>query len=322
AGIDEFLAGVAGVPSFRDVFADWISANALDRVEGPYGNPGSPLDLRIEDTLAPGDRIDAEATQFGTDYYLFEALEDVPHTLRFEGSSEVAILPTTSPAGGPMLWSNAQDDVDTTLTRAIDLTDATTPALTFRTWFKIEPWYDWGYVAVSTDGGNTWRALAGANTTDDDPVEVAYGPGYTDTSGGADVAEWVDERISLAEFAGQRILLRFEYVTDGSTHGDGWAVDDIAIEGTGLTDLDGTDPDWDFDGWVRIDRALPQTWIVRLIAEGSDGEPVVLDARISPGGTGTLTFDTVGLQDVVVAVAASTEGTTQRAPYSIELLRE
>jgi hypothetical protein len=41
AGVDEFLASI-GVPlRFRDVFADWIAANVLNREGGPYGNPGT-----------------------------------------------------------------------------------------------------------------------------------------------------------------------------------------------------------------------------------------------------------------------------------------
>jgi bacillopeptidase F (M6 metalloprotease family) len=64
-------------------------------------------------------------------------------------------MSTIAPDGGAMLWSNTQDDVNTRLTREIDLTDATDPELTFDTWFDIEPWYDWGCVSVSTDGGDT-----------------------------------------------------------------------------------------------------------------------------------------------------------------------
>jgi hypothetical protein len=218
-----------------------------------------------------------------------------------------------------LLWSNAQDDIDTRLTREIDLTRATAPVLTFRTWFDIEPWYDWGYVAVSTDGGSTWRALEGTHTTADDPVATSYGPGYTDTSGGGDVPQWVEERMSLEEFSGRRIQLRFEYVTDGSTHGEGWAIDDVAVEDTAFRDPDGADAGWDFDGWVRIDAPLHQGWIVRLIASDASGEPVVRDARISSEGVGALSFDATGLHDVVVAIAGATEGTTQLAPYTIEL---
>jgi hypothetical protein len=192
--------------------------------------------------------------------------------------------------------------------------------LTFRTWFDIEPWYDWGYVSVSADGGDTWRALTGSYSKADDPAAMGYGPGYTGASGDGETAQWVDERISLAEYAGLRILVRFEYVTDGSTHGEGWVVDDIAVEGTDLR-FDAGDPSWNADGWVDLDAPLPQTWIVRLIGERADGEPVVMDADIRPDGSGTVRFDAIGLHDVVLAIAGSTEGTNQTSPYTIDLTR-
>jgi hypothetical protein len=320
-GIDEFLATVAPELTFRDVFADWITANALDRVEGPYSNPGEPIDVRVEDTLSPDEPVDGEGTQFGTNYYLLDALDPGQYTLQFDGAADVNVLPVDAPDGGSMLWSNGEDDVDTTLTREIDLTDAAAPVVTFQTWFDIESWYDWGYVSVSADGGATWTSLAGDQTTTDDPVQVALGVGYTGKSGGGETPVWVDESISLHAYAGQKVLLRFEYVTDGSTHGEGWAIDDVAIDDIGFSDPDNSDQSWTTDGWVRIDAPLPQSWIVRLIAERDDGEPVVIDADVAPGGTGSMEFDATGLHDVVLAVAGATEGTHQRSPYTLTLSR-
>jgi hypothetical protein len=238
------------------------------------------------------------------------------HEITFDGGATVDVLPISAARdGSPMLWSNAQDDVNTMLTREVDLTDAVAPVLTFATWFDIESWYDWGYVSVSTDGGDTWRALSGEHTTSADPVRIAYGPGYTGSS-----EEWLDERIDLQAYAGQEILLRFEYVTDGSTHGEGWAIDDIAIEEADVGDSLEDAGDWQFGGWVRIDRPLPQTWLVRLIAQRADGEPVVQDAVIGADGRGVLRFDATGLQDVVLAVAGTTEGTRRSSPYTVELV--
>jgi len=315
-GVDQFLAAAAGGASFEDAFRDWITANILERVDGPYANPGEPLDVRVDNTLAPGDSVDDEASQFGADYYMVGPLDPGEHTLTFSGARDVPAL--AADAGGAMLWSNAEDDVDTTLTRELDLTGAVSPALTFRTWFDIEPWYDWGYVSISTDGGASWRALAGEQTRDDDPVEAAYGPGYSGRSGGGETPAWVDERIDLAPFAGQKVLLRFEYVTDGSTHRDGWAIDDLALEGAdagiGGDSLDG----WQDEGWVRVDRPLPQRWIVRLIAEQADGEPFVRDATVDASGAATLRFDPRGLRNIVIAIAGATEGTTQASAYHVE----
>ena len=103
--------------------------------------------------------------------------------------------------------------------------------LTFKTWYDIERWFDWGYASVSTDGGVSWHALTGTQTSRDDPVKASYGPGYTGKSGGGADAVWVDEQISLARYAGQKVLLRFEFVTDAATYRQGWAIEDVAISG-------------------------------------------------------------------------------------------
>ncbi|MEX2245873.1 MAG: hypothetical protein WEC75_04220 [Dehalococcoidia bacterium] len=320
AGIDEFLAPRGEGLTFRAVFTDWIAANILDRAAGPYANP-EPVGAAVEETLSPGAEEHREANQFGTTYWELSLPGGGAFEVDFAGEAEVPVLPTAPPPGEALLWSNAEDDVDTTLTRGVDLRDAVDPVLTFRTWYDIERWYDWGYVAVSTDGGSTWRALAGDHTTTDDPVAQAYGPGYSGVSGGGSTPEWVEEHVSLAAYAGQQLLLRFEYITDGATHGEGWAIDDIAVEGAGFRDDDLHDPGWQRDGWVRLDRLLPQTYIVRLIAEREGGEPVVLDLPLDARQRGTLRFDAGGLIAPVIAVAGSTEGTNQPAPYTLSLRR-
>jgi hypothetical protein len=321
AGIDQFLSSLGQPLRFREVFADWIAANLLNRDAGPYGNPAQPLDMSIEYSLDAGDPTDAHAHQFGTDYYSLSSLDGSEYVVAFHGQTQVPVLPQAALDFGPVLWSNAEDSIDTRLTRDLDLTAAAAPVLTFKTWFDIERWYDWGYVSASADGGATWQALAGVQTTTDDPVRVALGPGYSYKSGGADEAGWVDERISLAAYAGKRIKLRFEYLTDSGSHGEGWAIRDVAIAGTGFRDVDMTDAGWTSEGWLRIDRPLAQTYAVRVIASKANGDAVVLDVPVDATGAGVLRFTSAGLQDAVLAVAGTTIGTNQLAPYRVQLTR-
>jgi immune inhibitor A len=319
AGVDQFLASTGDPARFRDVFADWVAANVLNREAGPYGNPGQPLKLTIKHDLAVGSPVEGQAHQFGTDYYSVKGIDAGDFVLRFAGKPQVALLPAEPPAGGVVLWGNAEDGIDTTLTRDVDLTGTATPALTFKTWYDIERWYDWGYVSVSTDGGMTWQALPGDQTSTNDPARAAFGPGYTGESGGGETAAWVDERVSLAPYAGKKILLRFEYVTDGSTHGNGWAIDDVAIEGTSFHDATLTDPAWRSNGWVRIDGPLPQTYVVRLIEKLAAGDVRVLDVPLDGSQQGELRFSGAGVDEATVAIAGSTEGTNEGAPYTVEL---
>ena len=72
-------------------------------------------------------------------------------------------------------------------------------------------------------------------------------------------------------------------------------------------------------GWITVDRPLPQTYTVRVIEKESDGTVSVLDVPLDASGSGELRFDTAGLDDAVIAVAGTTEGTDQLAPYTIEL---
>jgi hypothetical protein len=318
AGVDEFLASTGQTVRFRDVFADWISANVLNAESGPYANPARKSQVRVDNEIAAGESIDGQAHEFGSDYYGITGLDGGDLVVRFHGESQVSVLPPTAMAQQPLLWSNAEDDIDTRLTYNLDLTQSQNPSLTFRTWYDIERWYDWGYVAISTDGGGTWRPLGGRQTTTDDPVRVAYGPGYTGTSGGGDEPAWLDEQIDLSSYAGQTIQLRFEYVTDGGTHGEGWAIRDLALaDGTSSRPLSAPHS----EGWVRLDTTLPQTYVVRVLETRADGTVAALSVAVDTSQSGELRFSTAGVSDAVIVVAGSTEGTNQFAPYTLQLAR-
>ncbi len=315
AGIDAYLAKEAPALTFRSLFADWIAANVLSQPEGPYASPSRPVEAQVQYELAPGDSAEGEAHQFGADYYALTGVyEGGEYVVRLRGEEEVGVLPPGALEEGPIWWSNAGDGIDTALTYRAHV--GTGAVVTFRSWYDIEPWYDFGYVSVSTDGGATWEAVASEHTTADDPVAVALGPGRYGTSGGDEAPAWVDERVDLARFAGQDVLLRFEYVTDGGTHGPGWAVRDVRLEGAGSS-MEAGEPE--VAGWAYIDRPLAQTYIVRLILTRDDGTAEVRDMALDPAQTGALRFSTEGVADAVVAIAGTAEGTNQPAPYTVEL---
>jgi hypothetical protein len=309
-GVDEFLRDRGQQIGFHDAFADWIAANILNLDEGPYANPTRPVHAAVNNSVAAGDTVEADARQFGTDYFRLP-VDAGPLNVQFDGAERVPVLPVD--IGDGVFWGNAQDDIDTTLTRELDLTHSQRPSLTFRTWFDIEGWYDWGYVSVSEDDGNTWKALAGEHTTGEDPAGLALGPGFTGKSDVIDAA-WVDEQIDLTAYAGKKVLLRFEYVTDGASHNEGWLVDEIAVDGAPLS-ADG----WDRNGWVLVDRDLPQAWIVRVIAQRADGSPYVADVPLDATQAGELRIDTTGLTSAVLAVAGATEGTIQESHFTVSL---
>ncbi len=98
--------------------------------------------------------------------------------------------------------------------------------LTFDTLYETEPFFDYGFVQVSTDGGKTYQSLANDITTNDvDPgafeLVVNNLPGLNGNSGGGDTPEWVSTSFDLSAYAGRTILLSFRYITDSSIDGAG-----------------------------------------------------------------------------------------------------
>jgi hypothetical protein len=89
-------------------------------------------------------------------------------------------------------------------------------------WYRTESDWDYAYVEISTDGGNSFFSIPGNITTNNNPHGNNLGNGITGSSGG-----WVQGKFSLTAYAGQQIYLRLRYVTDGYTYEEGFYGDDI-----------------------------------------------------------------------------------------------
>ena len=313
--VDEPLDGIAGVEAylgafdatFEDVFADWCVANYLDDGSERFGHQGA--DLRVSTTTpisGPGEGDDT-VHQFAADYLEI----DPPATggvLTIDGSDEVTV--GIEPQDGAFWWSDSGDGIDSRLTREFDLTGLDAATLRYRLWFATELGWDYGYVAASTDAGETWETLAGRHTTDFDPVLQAYGPGYTGDSGG----RWLDEEIDLTPYAGGELLLRFEYVTDAATHGRGFAVDDIEVPELAFVDGAAADGDWLREGFRRVDGPLEQRFLLLLVERGDPSS--VRPIQVNDGNVAQVLL---GPEPVTVVVAAVTRGTTEEAAYTWSL---
>ncbi len=312
AGIRAFLKGEKAGFTFEELFADWVVADYLDHYD------------ELEATAAPSATLDEAGAgsdsvhQFAADYIEVE-LSGGDAVFDFNGDTETPVLPNEPHGGSGQWWANRGDAIDTTLTREIDLSGLSSATLTFWTWYDIERWYDYAYVEASADGGQTWTILRGSHSTDENPVAQAYGPAYTGMSGGGSEPVWVQESVDLTPFAGSRVLLRFEYVTDGGLNEPGWAIDDISVPELGLFDDAESDGDWASNGFVRLDEPLRQQFILRLIEIGDETKvtDVALDeenhAEVRLTGFGD------GLRKAVLVIAGATEGTTEPAQYSYSL---
>ena len=139
-----------------------------------------------------------------------------------------------------------------------------------------------------------------------------YGPGYTGRGG------WLPVEVDLTPYSGQRVHLRFHYVTDDAINGSGLCFDDIAVPEIGFLDDGEGDQGWDADGFIRIDNRVPQDFIVQIIEIGDQTRvrqmPFVQDNR------GEMVINRLeNLTDVVLVVAALAPRTLQSAEYSLML---
>lgn len=300
AGLDAYLRQFG--TAFEDVFADWLVASYLDEDSGPYAHQDADLTIATVATIGGPGEGDGSVHQFAGDYLEIDAPAGGA-SFAFDGSDQVGV--GIEPRDGPFWWSAAEDSMDSRLTREFDLSGLAAATLRFWTWFDTERGWDYAYVAASRDGGKTWEALPGRHTTSYNPVGLAYGPGYTGDSGG----EWVQEEMDLTRYAGGKVLIRFEHVTDDATHARGFAVDDIAIPELGFADGADADGGWHAEGFRRIERPLAQRFVVQLVERGRPN--VVRRLELEPGNRLEVALD----GPATIIVAAVTEGTMEAAAY-------
>jgi len=145
--------------------------------------------------------------------------------------------------GAKEWYSTMGNDVDTVLDVKDPVHVGATTALTFRTWYDIEEGYDYGFVEVSADNGQTW-----------DTVKQ-----YT----GSDMDHWADvQTVDLSAYQGRSVRVRFEYMTDGGVALKGWELTDISVDNVVLPQSA-----FSTDGWVRVDGEQTQMTDRYYIAE-------------------------------------------------------
>ena len=87
--------------------------------------------------------------------------------------------------------------------------------------------YDYCQFQVSTDGGNNWIGQCGLHTVPgvggNGSVQPNGQPIYEGTK------DWVREEISLSDYLGETIKVRFQLRSDGGVNMDGFYFDDFTI---------------------------------------------------------------------------------------------
>ncbi|MBI2935632.1 MAG: immune inhibitor A, partial [Chloroflexi bacterium] len=315
-GIDAYLAQLGYSERFEDVLKRWVVANYLGSAapEG-YGYDKSPGEALPTQFLRGKGQLELDTAQFGSEYIHITA-DKGNALLRFQGRRDVPLLPVRAYSGSSCWWSNRGDSIDTRLTRPVDLRAVGQATLGFRAWFEIEKEWDYAYVEVSTDGGKTWSILQGSHTSPQNPVGNSFGHGFTGSSNG-----WVSERMDLTPYAGQQVLLRFEYVTDDALNTSGLCIDDIAVPEVGFFDDAESDSGWHAEGFARTDGALPQRFIVQVIEVPTEGKPTVRELALDESNSGDLVLEGFGtrLKNAVAIVTPIAQLTRQPAHYTLSL---
>ena len=168
-------------------------------------------------------------------------------------------------------------------------------SLNFELWYSLEELWDYAYLEVSTDGGRKWIILEAPHTSAENPVGSSFGMGYTGESGG-----WIEESVDLTPYAGQEILLRFQYITDDAVNGAGLCLRRIFVPEVQPGPLSGG---WEAKGFILIDNRVAQDYIVQVIEMDDQNRVSVMKLDGSNDGE-VLINAPQDLNRLVVAVAA------------------
>ena len=149
--------------------------------------------------------------------------------------------PTNGPSAahsGSFCWgtdldSNYPDDADARLeSTGINIPNGVTATFSFWQWYDTENYYDGGNVKISIDGGSNWEILG--EYLDPYPEDAASSgnegipgePCFSSSSSG-----WQQVSFDVSAYAGETVMFRWHFGSDGSVLDFGWYIDDVSLVG-------------------------------------------------------------------------------------------
>jgi len=293
----------------RDFRVSTLDASINWDTDQAYSSPG-----------APPNGSDFVRLRDGAGNYLSAGQLD---SVSFDGVNQLPSLPLEwtvdadppGQPGDPALFAGTGNNLDRSMVREVSV-PAGTPALTFDASWSLEEGFDYGYVQVSTDGGESYTSIP---CSDQVQGGGPLGPAFNGESGG-----FLSVSCDLSTWQGQTVVLAFRMVTDSSVFFDGFWVDDVAIDGTVLSDGS------TLVGWSSLTEFNPievEGYTVRLIA--IDGtrkvwtREIPLDASFDGSLSRGLLRGKIGNRAALVAAIVtyhdSTETVQQYAPYTLSV---
>jgi len=302
-----------------DVFMDWAAALYLkDGNVGDgrytYNNYSAAPQTSATETISncPQSALTRDVHQFGIDYINITCAGD--HTLTFTGSTAVHMLPVDPYSGLSAFATNLGNESDMTLTREFDFTNVNSPVtLSFSTWYDLEKDYDYMYLEVSEDDKN-WQIITTPSGTGENPSGNSYGWGYNGATN-----DWIQEDVDLSQYAGKKVQVRFEYVTDAAVTGEGFLLDNVAVDAVNYkSGFETDDGGWTANGFSRVENIIPQTFRLALITKGSNGS-TVQTIEISPDQVAEIPLSLKDGEEATFVVTGITRYTRKSATYQIEI---
>lgn len=245
--------------------------------------------------------------------------EDASSTANWTGNwsttGQQFVSPSTSFTDSPN--GNYQNNSSRTyeFNQDIDLTNATAAGVSFYAMWDIEANYDYCQFQVSTDGGNSWIGQCGNYTTEGTDANGSVQPDGEPVYEGTQ-SSWVQEEVSLSDYLGQTLRVRFIMEADGGVREDGFYFDDFQVSfnqdttGGGNAGLN----EYAFDVKTIPNPANNQVFIStsKVIADGAlkiyDQAGKLMEMQVIEEQTNKLTVNTARFPQGVYFVFVEEEG--------------
>jgi hypothetical protein len=339
AGVDAVLNSFATGKTAEQVVHEWAALMALDNQASSSLTGGSTADYTSSGLWSTINWANPEAYDApgapanGSDYVPLGPVSGLT-SIDFQGSASLPPTPVAWTSGAapgaaspPVLISGAANNRDEAIVRSV--TFGASPTLTFDAQWNEETGWDFGFVQISTDNGETYKSLSCTDTTSDHdpgalPTAVQNVPGFTGDSGG-----WKAQTCDVSTYANQSVLLSFRAFNDPGTLGSGsgttvppgFYVDNVEVDGSVVSD--GTLTGWQSP--TEVNPVAVNGFTVQLVAYDGAGNAWIFQLPLDGSFHGSLngaalqaalgtTATTVG---ALVMYDEPTESVLAEAPYTL-----
>ena len=283
ASVRAILQGYAPELSLEQFTTNWAVANLLDHQSDATSDSRfayEHLDLiepNFQYEVQTGDELSVveSLAQFGVHYIDMSRVRGET-TISFAGDTTIQLIETEEGGEENKFWyAPPLNGMNAKLTGVFDLRNADRANLTYSVWYDLEEDFDFAYVSLSTDGGNSWVKLASQNELAEDD-DFAYN-GRSSSKQNSENG-WLEETISLDQYTGNTIHLRFDVLTDSAITGQGFALDNIVVNAAGdVTTYENETDGWQAEGFVHTGQKIPQHWAVTLVTKNPETRDVVVE---------------------------------------------